>query len=95
MYTVGPSTNMKKQSWYPLVGTFEGGGADQGRWHTQLRDQFKEREASIINEGEVIGSQLLLTATQWRVKTRGFGEGRRATASIEKWLTDFLNTYCS
>ncbi|EKM74336.1 hypothetical protein AGABI1DRAFT_133383 [Agaricus bisporus var. burnettii JB137-S8] len=90
----GTGTNIKKQSWYPLVSTFEGSGEDQGRWYYRLEQNYKNRESSILGEKVTVNSRLLLSATQWRDKVRGFGEARRATASVEKWSTRFIDTYC-
>ncbi|KAF7761922.1 hypothetical protein Agabi119p4_9914 [Agaricus bisporus var. burnettii] len=90
----GTGMNIKKQSWYPLVSTFEGNGDDQGRWHSRLEENYLKHVSSILNEKVTVNPQLLLSATEWRDKTRGFGQARRATASVEKWSTQFLNTYC-
>jgi hypothetical protein len=94
MPTLGAGTNLKKQSWYPLVSTFEGNGDDQGRWSPRLEDLYQKRQMSILAEGVTINRNLLFTASQWRDKTRASGDARRSTSSVEIWLTQFLDTYC-
>jgi hypothetical protein len=60
-----------------------------------LEENYLDHLFTILNQKVPPDSNLLLLATQWHDKTQGFGDARRATASVEKWSTEFLDTYCS